>query len=321
MPCIVSIVLLMMSQSNIVTEINESKLFVTNYMLKIQCFQVNTTDITSYSYKDLSSDQIPESERILQCSKGSISTSVGTNGTVDSSQLTQKEETVEKTKKGHYKDKRTFCFYCEKDVYHFPRHLSTWHENEIEVQRIFSYESRSKERRGALSALAKRGNFLKNRTSTQLRPVKRVSGFQASTVDFLPCPHCFGFYKKNSLYRHTKQCNSTTSVVNVKRQSSQSDGQTALLMGIYFQHEELLKKELFPRMRADDITLTAKKDILICNYAYSYMKGRRSKGNLDLVRQNMRRLAKLLQYAKEINGEINEFIETHIISSHRQWSQ
>ncbi|XP_074031364.1 uncharacterized protein [Leptinotarsa decemlineata] len=159
MPCIVSIVLLMMSQSNIVTEINESKLFVTNYMLKIRCFQVNSTDITSYSYKDLSSDQIPESERILQCSKGSISTSVGTNGTVDSSQLTQKEETVEKTKKGHYKDKRAFCFYCEKDVYHFPRHLSTWHENEIEVQRIFSYESRSKERRGALSALAKGVTF------------------------------------------------------------------------------------------------------------------------------------------------------------------
>lgn len=62
-------------------------------------------------------------------------------------------------------------------------------------------------------------------------------------------------------------------------------------------------------MRADDIGLIAKIDPLICKYAYSYSKGRHSKGNLDLVRQNMRRLAKLLQYAQKENGEINKLID------------
>lgn len=62
-------------------------------------------------------------------------------------------------------------------------------------------------------------------------------------------------------------------------------------------------------MRADDITLVAKKDAIICNYGYSYLKGRRRKGNLDVVRQNMRRLAKLLTFAKRENSEVKEFID------------
>nr|CAI5844351.1 unnamed protein product [Callosobruchus analis]CAI5867306.1 unnamed protein product [Callosobruchus analis] len=202
----------------------------------------------------------------------------------------------------------TFCFFCEKDVSHFSRHLETWHSNEIEVQRVFSHESKSKGRRIALSALAKRGNYLNNRISDKLRPVKRVKCAALSTTnEFLPCPHCLGFYKRKSLYRHSRNCTSRTGLVTPKKQNIQSQGQTALLMGL-FKYDELLKEELFPRMRADDITLTAKKDILICNYAYSYMKGRRSKGNLDLVRQNVRRLARLVLHAKDVSPDINDLL-------------
>nr|CAI5865730.1 unnamed protein product [Callosobruchus analis] len=81
----------------------------------------------------------------------------------------------------------TFCFFCEKDVSHFSRHLETWHSNEIEVQRVFSHESKSKGRRIALSALAKRGNYLNNRISDKLRPVKRVKCAALSTTnEFYP---------------------------------------------------------------------------------------------------------------------------------------
>lgn len=83
------------------------------------------------------------------------------------------------------------------------------------------------------------------------------------------------------------------------RQTSQSDGQTTLLLTSLIKHDELLKTELFPRMRSDEISLIVKKDQLICAYAYSYIKCRRSKGHLDLVRQNVRRLAKSLRFAKK----------------------
>lgn len=55
-------------------------------------------------------------------------------------------------------------------------------------------------------------------------------------------------------------------------------------MSTLLKHDDLLKKELFPRMRAGKINMVVKQDFLICNYGYSYLKGRRSKGNLDLVR-------------------------------------
>ncbi|XP_060535343.1 uncharacterized protein LOC132707485 [Cylas formicarius] len=62
-------------------------------------------------------------------------------------------------------------------------------------------------------------------------------------------------------------------------------------------------------MRADDISLIAKKDTLICQYAFSYIKGRQSKGNIDLVRQNMRRLAKLLRCARKENSDVQNLID------------
>ncbi|KAJ8970856.1 hypothetical protein NQ317_015881 [Molorchus minor] len=265
--------------------------------------QINPQDkaVGTYQYESLG-------QIVNSIDKGLNKTSNEIDKSMKYSQLGESENDVECTNKKHYKDKKTFCFYCEKDVSHFSRHLSTWHKYEIEVQRILSYNCKSKERRHAMSVLGKRGNFLKNRSAVQLRPVKRVESVSISSPnEFLPCTHCLGFYRKKSLYRHTKKCNSQPELVNVRRQHAQSDGHTALLM--LFKHDELLKKELFPRMRADEIAAIAKKDALICNYAYSYIKGRRSKGNIDLiVRQNIRRLARLLQYAKKENNEINKLI-------------
>lgn len=200
--------------------------------------------------------------------------------------------------------------FCERDVSHFARHVSTWHSSEIEVARILSVKN-PKEKRIKYSNLRKRGNFISNRTNTRLRPVKRLkSGMATSTAeDFLPCKHCLGFYKKKSLYRHTKKCSQNADVNLQKRQTSQSDGQTTLLLRSLLKHDELLNTELFPRMRADDVSLIAKKDPLICQYAYSYIKGRRSKGNLDLVRQNVRRLAKLLKFVQKRDSNIKLFID------------
>lgn len=158
--------------------------------------------------------------------------------------------------------------------------------------------------------MRKQGNFLQNRTNTKLRPVKRSkSGASSTAEDFLPCKYCLGFYKKNSLYRHTKKCSQNREIITNKRQTSQSDGQTTLLLASFIKHDLLLKTKLFPHMRADEVSMTAKKDSLICLYAYSYMKGRRSKGNLDLVRQNVRRLAKLLKYVQANDVNIKQLID------------
>ncbi|KAK9729899.1 hypothetical protein QE152_g15704 [Popillia japonica] len=107
--------------------------------------------------------------------------------------------------------------------------------------------------------------------------------------------------------KHTKTCPENKEILN-RRQTALSDGQTTLLMGNLMKYDKLLTKELFPRMRADKINLIAKKDMLICQYGYSYMKGRKSKGNLDFVRQNIRRLAKLLMFCRQEKPELKDLI-------------
>lgn len=39
------------------------------------------------------------------------------------------------------------------------------------------------------------------------------------------------------------------------------------------------------------------------------MKGRRSKGNLDVVRQNVRRLARLVRYSQKEDSQIKNLID------------
>nr|CAI5856474.1 unnamed protein product [Callosobruchus analis] len=177
------------------------------------------------------------------------------------STITNETVGVEKTDKKHYKDKKDCCIFCDKDVTHFGRHLFKWHKGEIEVQRIMSYDNNSKERRHELLALRKRGNFIKNRTNTKLRPVKRVSLHnEREPKDYLPCQYCLGFYRKRFLFRHTKRCLQNPNLGNkIERQAAQSCDQMTLLIRNTFKYDILLQKELFPRMRADEVGLIAKK--------------------------------------------------------------
>ncbi|CAH1107036.1 unnamed protein product [Psylliodes chrysocephalus] len=221
----------------------------------------------------------------------------------------EKLESVETVKNKNYKDKLSYCFYCDKDVSHFSRHLITWHAAESNVQKFLALPPKSRKRREIICTLKKKGNFIRNRSQEAIRPVKRVNANDASEKeDFLPCPYCLGFYKRKCLYRHTKKC-SENSKPSTSRQAAQSEGQITLLLGKFSKFDELLNKELFPRMRADKINLIAKKDLLICQYAYSYIKGRKSKGNLDFVRQSVRRLAKLLDYCKQQDGKIKQLLD------------
>lgn len=153
----------------------------------------------------------------------------------------------------------------------------------------------------------KRGNFLRNRNDITLRPVKRLGSTKKLTHpdDFLPCKYCLGYYKKKSL-NIPEYVRRITKKNNNKRQTFRSDGQTTLLLHSVNKYDELLKSKVFPRIRADTIGLITKKDLLICKYAYSYIKGRQTKGNIDVVRQNMRRLAELLQYAQKNNEGIQK---------------
>lgn len=201
-----------------------------------------------------------------------------------------------------------FCLFCEKDVTHFARHLSIWHKSESEVAQIFSSAAGSKQRRNGLLRLRKRGNFIKNSKNSTLRPVKRVKhANHAGSIDFLPCSYCLGFYKKTVLYRHTKICSERPKDEKF-RQTSQSNGEIALLMSGFYDNHKVLR-DLFARMQVDDITCTAENDFLIRLYGSTYLMRRNTKMNFTVARYDVRCISKLLMYCRQQHRDIKQLVD------------
>lgn len=104
----------------------------------------------------------------------------------------------------------------------------------------------------------------------------------------LPCVHCLGYYSSKQLYRHTKIC-----LDNIcKERSSQALSQNKIVS--HLKIDPQLKEWVFPHMRADKISLTAKKDQLICAFGARYIKLHRERHFVNVASRKMRELAKIL---------------------------
>lgn len=115
---------------------------------------------------------------------------------------------------------KDYCFYCDTSVLNFARHLKRKHMIEFDVQKIFSYPAKSKQRKELITAVRKKGNFIEN--SENGKPIKKP----LVNDKILPCPNCYGFYAAKSLWRHKKRC---TSKVN---SNSQSDAQSFIVRNL-----------------------------------------------------------------------------------------
>lgn len=94
---------------------------------------------------------------------------------------------------------------------------------------------------------------------------------------------------KNNLYRHVNKCPHNTNNKN-ERMYAQTKGQS--LLSAYVKND-ILRKEVFPKMRADEISFIAKTDSLICAVADRYLKSHRDKHFLLVASRKMRQLAYL----------------------------
>ncbi|KAL1488739.1 hypothetical protein ABEB36_014538 [Hypothenemus hampei] len=181
-----------------------------------------------------------------------------------------------------------FCFFCNEFVLNFARHIQRNHSSEIEVQRISSFKLNSKERKLHLSNLRKKGNFL---TSRDVPKAVRKPGVENQ---LRPCDFCVGLYSKRQLWRHKQKCKiSHSKKINV---------QNVLLNGLKIDQE--LINSVFPKMRNDEVSMIAQRDILICAFAARYMKLHREKHFINVTYRKMRELAKLLMEMKKIELSI-----------------
>lgn len=198
--------------------------------------------------------------------------------------------------------KPDFCFFCETQVNNFARHIQRNHGAETEVQNIFALPSNSIERKRAIACLRKKGNFIQNST-TFSKPVHK-SLLKDSEENYIPCPFCLGFYSRKLLWKHKKICSSNKNTPSGK---SSSAGQN--LMPCVDQTNFDLKTKVFPRMSADKVSVTAKKDFLIGAFGSRYLNTHRELHQINVCSRKMRELAKVLMESQKLNSSIKTLFD------------
>lgn len=112
-------------------------------------------------------------------------------------------------------------------------------------------------------------------------------------TEYLPCLYCLGFYSRKRLWKHKKNC-----VKNENKCNMQVEGQNLLIRNLTI--DKRLKDTVFPRMRPDKISLTAKSDAVICAFGAQYLTIHRDKHSINVTSRKMRELSKLLLEIKKI---------------------
>lgn len=168
----------------------------------------------------------------------------------------------------------------------------------FQVQEIFSKPVKSKQRIDLFTKLRKKGNFLKG--DDACKPMKRTNIHETTR---LPCVHCLGYYSSKQLYRHAKICRDNTS----KQKSSQALSQNKIVG--HLKIDPQLKERVFPHMRADKISLTAKKDQLICAFGARYIKLHRERHFVNVASRKMRELAKVLIELMKLEPSIRSMFD------------
>jgi hypothetical protein len=185
--------------------------------------------------------------------------------------------------------KKDFCFFCNEYVLNFSRHIQRNHSSEIEVQRILSLAPNTAERKQQLMILRKKGNFL---VSTEIPKAVRSPMVEKN---LRPCDYCLGMYSSRQLWRHKKKCAS--------KNTKKANIQNLFLHGLRI--DTHLRNTVFPKMRQDEVSVVAQKDMLICAFAARYMRIHREKHFVNVTSRKMRELGRLVIQMKKIEPTIN----------------
>lgn len=245
---------------------------------------------------DESSSSIDNTTKLQESSylKTNTNKDVG-NERVNLNNQTEIQESSEKSMGKRLKRKH-YCLYCNQDVANFSRHLQRNHSEEAEVQKFMSLEKKSRQRKKILDKLRRQGDF----STSKVVPVKNMKNI--SSNNYICCIFCRGYYKSTSLGRHSKNCflNPDPSV----RLNAQIEGQN-LMIGPFDPNDPLRVSGLLAMMRADVISMVAKRDKIICEVARRYIKSHKEKHKVLVAKRYMRRLSRLLICIREIRNNLS----------------
>ena len=109
------------------------------------------------------------------------------------------------------RDKKFHCLFSSMEVSQLPHHLYAAHKDEVEVAELLSCSDRNR-RAVLLMKLRNMGDHIHNlntihNQSGSLQVAYRTSQkMSASSNLYVPCSYCYGWYRREQLWRHVKRC-------------------------------------------------------------------------------------------------------------------
>lgn len=161
-----------------------------------------------------------------------------------------------------------------------------------------------------VAALRKQGYFHLKIEKNVLNPIRTSTN---PNTKYFVCSYCLGHYTKQLLYKHVKRCKHKPENISEPGKKCLSISQTFVALATSKNQEFLnnarIKNEVFDIMRADDISLIAKTDPLICLYG-EYLLVKHKRKQISVVISNkIREMARMLKVIRATDKDVHGFFD------------
>lgn len=205
--------------------------------------------------------------------------------------------------------KKHFCLYCKKPFPQLVKHLENKHAEETDVAHAVHFPKGSKVRQTLLEQIRNKGDYEHNCQVLKSGEGEIVTKKQTKTTvpvrDFLPCQHCFAFYRKTDLWRHEQTCKvrkGDQTSENANTNKGRNAASSLMPMS------EILTgscKEIINIMHQDDIAKHIRFDPLICKYGNALSaKYDNDKSQFAYIAQKMRELGRFVLAVNELDKTV-----------------
>ncbi|XP_037343918.2 uncharacterized protein LOC134102857 [Pungitius pungitius] len=201
--------------------------------------------------------------------------------------------------------KKHFCLYCKMAFTQIAKHLERKHAEESNVAHAIHFPKGSKVRQSLLDQIRNKGDYEHNcqvlkSGEGEIVTKKQVKNSSVSVRDFLPCQHCFAFYRKTDLWRHERSCKARKSSDRTKRVHSAASRLLPMSEFLTGGCEEIIHI-----MHQDDVSRHIRNDPLICKYGNALSaKYYHDKSQFAYIAQKMRELGRFVVAVNELDASV-----------------
>lgn len=211
--------------------------------------------------------------------------------------------------------KKHFCLYCKMAFSQLEKHLEKRHAEETDVAHAIHFPKGSKVRQSLMDQIRNKGDY-EHKCEVVRGGVGEIAAKQAkngnmSVRDFLPCQHCFAFYRNSDLWRHEQSCQARKADEQSFERTGESGGHGAVTRAL--PDAEFLTqgcREILNIMHQDDISKQIRNDPLICKYGNSLsVKYDCDKSQFAYIAQKMRELGRFVLAVNELDNNVKHLHE------------